>query len=160
MIVWYSWIPHTIKTDTQGCGAGLADTKLSPFIDITLFDTETPKTGVHISIDHNNSSIFTFTHFSRFTHISNNNTFSLYIISVGNSNCKAKVKLTWKLKWWWCESCVCSYHQRTWRQSLIKPWIVLVLALWSMNLIDEFKSQTFSEIPNLFCINMLNMCCM
>ena len=36
----YSGIPHIIKTDTQGCGAGLADAKLSPFIDITLFDTE------------------------------------------------------------------------------------------------------------------------
>ena len=39
-------IPCTIKTDTQGCGAGLADTKLSPFIDITLFETETQKTKV------------------------------------------------------------------------------------------------------------------
>ena len=31
-----SWVP--IRTDTQGCGAGLADTKLSPFNDITLFE--------------------------------------------------------------------------------------------------------------------------
>ena len=29
----YSGIPHIIKTDTQGCGAGLADAKLCPFID-------------------------------------------------------------------------------------------------------------------------------
>ena len=36
-----SRIPHTIKTDTQGCGTDLADTKLSPFNDITLFHTET-----------------------------------------------------------------------------------------------------------------------
>ena len=50
-----SRIPHTIRTDTQGCGVGLADTKLSPFIDITLFDTETQKASVHISIDHNDS---------------------------------------------------------------------------------------------------------
>ena len=28
-------------TDTQGCSVGLADAKFSPFIDITLFDTET-----------------------------------------------------------------------------------------------------------------------
>ena len=32
--------PHTDEL-TQGCGAGLADAKLSPFIDIALFDTET-----------------------------------------------------------------------------------------------------------------------
>ena len=50
-----SRIPHTIRTDTQGCGVGLADTKLSPFIDITLFDTETQKASVHISIEHNDS---------------------------------------------------------------------------------------------------------
>ena len=41
-----SQILCTIKTDTRGCGAGLADTKLRPFIDITLFDTETQKTIV------------------------------------------------------------------------------------------------------------------
>ena len=35
-----SRIPHTDEL-TQGCGVGLADVKLSPFIDITLFDTET-----------------------------------------------------------------------------------------------------------------------
>ena len=53
--------PHTIITDTQGCGAVLADTKLSPFIDITLFDTETQKTKVstYISIDHNESPSLT-----------------------------------------------------------------------------------------------------
>ena len=34
-------IASTIRTDTQGCGAGLADAKLSPFIDITPFDTKT-----------------------------------------------------------------------------------------------------------------------
>ena len=39
----FSDTPHR-WTDTQGYGAGLADTKLSPFIDITLFDTETQKT--------------------------------------------------------------------------------------------------------------------
>ena len=38
-----SWILRTTKTDTQGCGAGLAEAKLSPFIDITLFDTKTWK---------------------------------------------------------------------------------------------------------------------
>ena len=36
-----SRIPHTDETDTQGCGVGLADVKLSSFIDITLFDTQT-----------------------------------------------------------------------------------------------------------------------
>ena len=36
----YSRIPHTNEL-TQGCGVGLADVKLSPFIDITLFDTQT-----------------------------------------------------------------------------------------------------------------------
>ena len=35
----HSWIPHTNEL-TQGCGVGLA-VKLSPFIDITLFDTQT-----------------------------------------------------------------------------------------------------------------------
>ena len=35
-----SRIPHTNEL-TQGCGVGLADVKLSPFIDITLFDTQT-----------------------------------------------------------------------------------------------------------------------
>ena len=74
-----SRIPRTIRTDTQGCGAGLADTN----IDITLFDTQTQKTG----IDHSDSlsltcilctSVFTFTHVTRFTHIYSNNTFSLY----------------------------------------------------------------------------------
>ena len=35
----YFPIPHTDKL-TQGCGVGLADVKLSPFIDITLFDTQ------------------------------------------------------------------------------------------------------------------------
>ena len=35
-------ILRTIRTDTQGGGAGLADAVLnSPFNDITLFDTET-----------------------------------------------------------------------------------------------------------------------
>ena len=34
------WIPPTTRTDTQGCSADLADTKLGPF-DITLFDTKT-----------------------------------------------------------------------------------------------------------------------
>ena len=36
----FSNTPHR-WTDTQGCGVGLADVKLSPFIDTTLFDTET-----------------------------------------------------------------------------------------------------------------------
>ena len=36
----FSNTPHQ-WTDTQGCGVGLADVKLSPFIDITLFDTQT-----------------------------------------------------------------------------------------------------------------------
>ena len=36
----FSNTPHR-WTDTQGCGVGLADVKLSPFIDITLFDTQT-----------------------------------------------------------------------------------------------------------------------
>ena len=36
----FSNSPHR-WTDTQGCGVGLADVKLSPFIDITLFDTQT-----------------------------------------------------------------------------------------------------------------------
>ena len=31
----------TTRIDTQGCGAGLADTVLSTFNDITLFDTKT-----------------------------------------------------------------------------------------------------------------------
>ena len=35
----FSNTPHR-WTDTQGCGVGLADVKLSPFIDITLFDTQ------------------------------------------------------------------------------------------------------------------------
>ena len=35
-----SRIPHTDEL-TQGCGVGLVDVKLSPFIDITLFDTQT-----------------------------------------------------------------------------------------------------------------------
>ena len=35
----FSNTPHW-WTDTQGCGAGLADAKLGAFIDITLFDTE------------------------------------------------------------------------------------------------------------------------
>ena len=39
-IIQYSRIPHTDEL-TQGCGVGLADVKLSPFIDITLFDTQT-----------------------------------------------------------------------------------------------------------------------
>ena len=41
-----SRILRTMKTDTHGCGVGLGDTKLSPFIDSTLFDTETKKTQV------------------------------------------------------------------------------------------------------------------
>ena len=36
----FSRIPHTDEL-TQGCGVGLADVKLSLFIDITLFDTQT-----------------------------------------------------------------------------------------------------------------------
>ena len=39
-VLQYSRIPHT-NEPTQGCGVGLADVKLSPFIDITLFDTQT-----------------------------------------------------------------------------------------------------------------------
>ena len=42
-IICNSQISRTIKTDTQGCGVGLGDAKLSPFNDITLFDTETQK---------------------------------------------------------------------------------------------------------------------
>ena len=39
--VWdFSNTPHR-WTDTQSCSVGLADVKLSPFIDITLFDTQT-----------------------------------------------------------------------------------------------------------------------
>ena len=49
----HSRIPRSIKTDPQGCGAGLADTKLIPFIDNTLFDTETQNTQV--CTDHNDS---------------------------------------------------------------------------------------------------------
>ena len=44
-ILCFSNTPHQ-WTDTQGCGAGLADAKLNPFFDITLFDTETSKTKV------------------------------------------------------------------------------------------------------------------
>ena len=43
-INYFSWIPCTTKTVTQGCGVGLPDTKLNPFIDITFFDTKTQKT--------------------------------------------------------------------------------------------------------------------
>ena len=39
-VKWLSRIPHTDEL-TQGCGVGLTDVKLSQFIDITLFDTQT-----------------------------------------------------------------------------------------------------------------------
>ena len=54
MYSFFYWaLSRSIKTDPQGCGAGLADTKLIPFIDNTLFDTETQNTQV--CTDHNDS---------------------------------------------------------------------------------------------------------
>ena len=44
-----SWIPCTTRSDTQGCSVGLADAKLCPFNDITLFDTKTLRTKVSAS---------------------------------------------------------------------------------------------------------------
>ena len=38
-----SWIPSTTRTETQGWGASLTDAMLSPFNDITLFDTKSYK---------------------------------------------------------------------------------------------------------------------
>ena len=90
-ICMYSWIPYTTKTDTQGYRAGLADAMLSHLMTShILIQKLTNQSVCFIRIRHNNSpsltcilytSILTFTHFSRFKHIYNNYTFSLYHIT-------------------------------------------------------------------------------
>ena len=78
-----SWIPSSIRTDTR-YSAGLADVKLSPFNDITLFDTNLHKyrpqsfSYTVVSLASYITSMLTFAHHSCFTHIYNNCTFSLY----------------------------------------------------------------------------------
>ena len=68
-----SWIRCTIRTDTQGYRAGLADTKLSPYHILWYKNL-----SAHISIDHNDSLSLTCTLYTRIltytgtTHIYNN----------------------------------------------------------------------------------------
>ena len=83
-ICMYSWIPYTTKTDTQGYRAGLADAMLSHLMKSHIVIQKLTNQSVCFIRSLTcilYTSILTFTHFSRFKHIYNNYTFSLYHIT-------------------------------------------------------------------------------
>ena len=78
----HSQIPHTARTDTQGCSAGLADTLCLAHLMTSHSDTKTKVSAsqVQTTMSHLHLiyySILTYTHFSCFTHIYKHYTFSL-----------------------------------------------------------------------------------
>ena len=84
-----SRIPCTIKTDTQGCGVGLADTMLIAQLLTTHSEIQKPKySSVLIIIDHSDSLSLSNTvhlHTSHASHLFTLTTLSHYNIGLGNS---------------------------------------------------------------------------